>query len=363
MVDLALTARVMEPGAKATPAAVGTVPARAAMVSAMTGRAVRAAGTVSEASVLTGRLATVVEANARPQELGVTDNGRNARQVRAEAESATNGTRAVRARPDHPTALRGVTATVNAADVRTMAQMEIGPLAEVAPGRAQGARTVPDAMVQVPVAPTANVAGRALAAHTATATVRVRDAATETGRVTVAAVSARTAVVHGMVAVHATASAVSVPTVAAPVMLGAVSAPTGAVHVTASAMGARMALVVTVSVQRATATVSVLLARAVHATATGDPDHSVGLVKGNAPSVRSAEAHEGEAESSVAGTGSRDATTGVGATTRAVPIVRAMATATVDAGAMIVAGGTIPCGPATDARLVATAMHEPRKKS
>jgi hypothetical protein len=319
----------MEPGAKTTPVAVGTVPAWAAMVSATTGRAVRAVGTVSEASVLTERHVTMVEANARPGEPGVMHNGRNVRPARAEAESATNVTRAVKARPDHPTALRGVTATVNVARVRIADRTGIGPLAETAPGRVQVGRTVPDVTALVLVAPTANVAGRALAVLTAIATVRVPDGVTEAARVTVGAVSVRMAAVLAM----------------------------------GSALGARMVPVVMVSAQGAIGTVSVLLARVVHVTATADHVHSVGLARGNAPSVRSVAAHEGEAESSVAGIDSRDATTGAGAMTRGVPIVRAMVTATVDVGATIVAGGKTPCGPATDARRAATVMHVPRKKS
>jgi hypothetical protein len=349
----------MEPGVKTTPAAVGMARAPAAMVSATIGRAVRAVGTVSEASVLTERLVTAVEANARLGEPGVTGNGRKVRPARAEAESATNGTRAVRARPDHPTALRGVTAMVNAGVVRTTGRTGIGPLAETAPGRVQVGRTVPDVTAPVLVAPTA------------TATVRVRDEATEAARVTVGAVSVRMAAVHvtgsavnvHTVAMLVTGNAKSGPTVAARVTVGAVSARTAAAHVTVSALEARMVPVVMVSAQRALGTVSVLLARVVHVTATADHVHSVGLARGNAPSVRSVAAHEGEAESSVAGTVSRAATTGAGAMTRGVPIVRAMVTAKVDVGATIVAGGKTPCGPATDARLVATAMHVPRKKS
>jgi hypothetical protein len=321
----------------------------------------------------------MVEANARPGEPGVMDNVRNVRPARAEAESATNGTRAVRARPDHPTALRGVTAMVNAGVVRTTVRTGIGPLAETAPGRVQVGRTVPDVTALVPVAPTANVAGRALAARSATATVRVRDGATEAARVTVGAVSVRMAAVHVTVtvAVLVTGSAVNVhtvavlvtgnaksgPTVAARVTVDAVSARTAAADVTVSALEARLVPVVMVSAQGAIGTVSVLLARVVHVTATADHVHSVVLARGNAPSVRSVAAHEGEAESSVAGTVSRDATSGVGAMTRGVPIVRAMVTATVDVGATIVAGGKTPCGLVTGAPRVATAMHVPRKKS
>jgi len=317
----------MGPGAKTTPAAVGTVPARAAIVSATTGRADQATVTVSEASVPTEHhLVTAVEANALPGEPGVMDIGRNVRPARVEAENATNGTRAVRARPDHPTALRGVTAMVNAGVVRTTDRMGIGPLAE-------------------------------------TATVRVRDGATEAARVTVGAASVRMAAVHATVAVLVTGSAVSGPTVAARVMVGAASVRTAAVLAMGNVTDVHMVPVVMVSAQGATATVSVPLARAVHETATADHVHSVGLARENAPSVRSVAAHVEEAESNVEGTVSRDATTGVGATMRAVPIVRAMMTATVDVGATIVAGAKTPCGPATDARRAATAMHVPRKKS
>ncbi|WP_143458908.1 hypothetical protein [Leifsonia sp. ALI-44-B] len=320
---------------------------------------------------------TMVEVNARPGEPGVMDNVRNVLPARAEAESATNGTRAVRARPDHPTALRGVTAMVNAGVVRTTVRTGIGPLAETAPGRVQVGRTVPDVTALVPVAPTANVAGRALAARSATATVRVRDGATEAARVTVGAVSVRMAAVHVTVAVLVTGSAVNVhtvaadvtgnaksgPTVAARVTVDAVSARTAAADVTVSALEARLVPVVMVSAQGATATVSVPLARAVHETATADHVHLVVLARGNAPSVRSVAAHEGEAESSVAVTVSPVATTGAGAMTRGVPIVRAMVTATVDVGATIVAGGKTPCGLGTGAPRVATAMHVPRKRS
>ena len=363
VVGLTRMARAMAPGAKPTAVAAGMATAEAGVPNATIGPVVQAGVTASEASDRTERLATAAAMTARPAVLGVTENGPNARTARVVALSAMNGIRAAKVRPDHPTDLRGVTAMGNAVDAHLAVQTEIDPLARTAAGRVQVARTVPDATELVPVAPTVNVAGTATAAPSAIATVRVRDGLTEVARVTVAAESVPTAAVHGIVAVLVTGSAVSVLTVAAPVMVGAVSVRLAAVLVTGSAVSVLTVVVVTVSGPGVIVTVSVLLAPAVHEMETEDSGHSVGPARGSAPSVRSAGARVEEAESSAAETVSRDATTGVGAMTRAVPTVRAMVTATVDVGATIVAGGKTPSGPATDARRAATAMHVRRKKN
>lgn len=326
------TERAMAHAATTTrPAAVT---AQAATANATNVPAARPGVTVSVAIVPTVRLATEVAPNG-PLNAGATGSDLSDRTVPVEAVGATNVIRAARAGRAHPIERLGVTAEA----VPTMATAETVLTAAVVAPRVHGARTT----AAGPGVPTPSGAARVAIVPTAIVAPRVQ--------------------VGAMDPVHVMESGANVLTAQARATAVAVSVPSAAEIVTVDATVDRTAPGATGSVPGATVTVSVQRARAVDGTATAVSVPSAVEATGSAQSVRSEGARVAEAGSSAVEIVSHVAMTAAGATMRGVPIGRAMATAMVDEGAMIVVGGKTPCGRATDARPAATAMPVPRKKS
>jgi hypothetical protein len=308
VVDQMRTERAMAPAGTTTrPAAVT---AQAATANATNVPAARPGVRVSAAIDPTERLATEVAPND-PLNAVATGSDPSDRTVPDEAVSATNVIRAARAGRDHPIERPVVTAEA----VPTMATAATVPTAEAVEPRVLAESAAP----------------------------RVQIAATDP--------------------VHVMASGANVPTEQARATAVVVSVPSAAEVVTVDETDGRTAPGATGSVPGATVTVSVRRARAADGTATAVSVPSAGDATGSVPSARSEEALVVEAGSGAVEIVSRVAMTGAGATMRGGPIVRAMATAMVDEGAMIVVGGKTPCGRATDARPAVTAMPVPRKKS
>ncbi|WP_143785382.1 hypothetical protein [Okibacterium fritillariae] len=311
------------------------VTAQAATANAPNVPAARLGVRVSAATVPTVRLATEV-APIGPLNAGATGSDPSDRTAPVEAVSVTNVIRAAR---DHPIERLGVTA----AAVPTMATAGTVLTAEVVVPRVHGARTTAGVTAAGPGVLTLSGAARVAIAPTESVAPRAQVGATDPG--------------------HVIVSGANDPTVQARATAVAVSVPSAVEVVTVDATAVRTAPGATGSVPGATVTVSVQRARVVDGTATAVSVPSVVDATGSAPSVRSEGARVAEAGSSAVEIVSRDVTTEAGATMRGVPIVRAMATAMVDEGAMIVVGGKTPCGRATDAPPAVIAMPVPRKKS
>lgn len=314
------------------------VTAQAAMANAPNVPAARLGVRVSAATVPTVRLATEAARNG-PLNAGATGSDPSDRTVPVEAVTVTNVIRAARVGRDHPIERLEVTA----AAVPTMATAGTVLTAEMVVPRVHGARTTAGVTAAGPGVLTLSGAARVAIAPTESVAPRAQVGATDPG--------------------HVIVSGANDPTVQARATAVAVSVPSAVEVVTVDATAVRTAPGATGSVPGATVTVSVQRARVVDGTATAVSVPSVVDATGSAPSVRSEGARVAEAGSSAVEIVSRDVTTAAGATMRGVPIVRAMATAMVDEGAMIVVGGKTPCGRATDARPAVTAMPVPRKKS